>query len=441
MKENLPVRNDEQNLKRDLKLMDAIWVGLGSILGTGIFVSIGIASGITGPSVILAITIAAFVATFNALSAAQLAATHAVSGGTYEYGYHYLGPLWGFLAGWIFLLAKSASAATAALGFAGYTLAALGVDGVSHIWLAFIVVIGLTLIVLTGARRTSLVNSIIVTMTLIALLSFVITGFYFQITSETSAGFKPFFRGDGFADVSAKVFEATALMFVAYTGYGRIATLAEEVENPKKIIPQAIITTLIVSGVIYISVSVAGIGSVGADFLYRATEGKAAPLTLAAKTFGLPYLPGVIATGAATAMLGVLLNLILGLSRVLLAMGRRGDMPVGVARLDFLHRSPWVAVAGTGTLIALLTLIGSVKITWSFSALTVLLYYAITNAAALAIPHELRLYPRWISSAGLASCLFLTLYIDQAVWLSGCILIAAGIAWFMIVSFMRSRRR
>lgn len=430
-----------QRLKRELNLMDAVWMGLGSILGTGIFVSVGIAAGITGPSVILAITIAAFVATFNALSAAQLAATHAVSGGTYEYGYHYLGPFWGFLAGWTFLLAKSASAATAALGFAGYALAALGVANVSHVWLAFIVVISLTLVVLTGARRTSLANTVIVTMTLIALVSFVITGIYSRVTSETSAGFTPFFRGDGFADVFVKLFEATALMFVAYTGYGRIATLAEEVENPKKTIPQAIIATLIVSGVIYISVSVAGIGSVGAEFLYQATEGKAAPLTLAAKTFGLPYLPGVIAIGAATAMLGVLLNLILGLSRVLLAMGRRGDMPAGVTRLDSSHRSPWIAVATTGIFIALLTLVGSVKLTWSFSALTVLLYYAITNAAALAIPSELRLYPRWISCMGLGSCLFLTLYLDRAIWLSGCVLITAGAAWYIIARFMRSRQR
>ncbi len=416
-------------------------MGLGSILGTGIFVSIGLAAGIAGPSVIVAIALAAFVATFNALSAAQLAAAHPVSGGTYEYGYHFLRPVWGFLAGWLFLLAKSASAATAALGFAGYVLTMLGLGNVSHAMVAAGVVIVLTSVVLLGARRTSHVNTLIVSVTLVALVAFVAAGVYRQLVAADSLHFQPFFRGADDKAVTLNLFEATALMFVAYTGYGRIATMAEEVENPRKVIPRAVIVTLVVSGALYIGVSVAGIGSVGADFLYRATEGEAAPLTLAARTFGIPYLPELIAIGAATAMLGVLLNLVLGLSRVLLAMGRRGDMPEVVARVDERHNSPWVAVAIMGGVIALLTLVGSVKTTWSFSALTVLLYYSITNAAALAIPSDQRLYPRWISWAGLTACVFLTFFIDPAVWISGATLAGVGLIWFFVARFCAMRRK
>ena len=114
-------------LKRELGIFGATLMGLGSIVGTGVFVSIGIAAEIAGPGVIVAVAIAALVAVCNGLNSAQLAANHPVSGGTYEYGYKYLNPWLGFTAGWIFLLAKTASAATAALGFAGYFLNAVGV--------------------------------------------------------------------------------------------------------------------------------------------------------------------------------------------------------------------------------------------------------------------------------------------------------------------------
>ncbi len=123
-------------LKRDLGLIGATMMGLGSIVGTGVFVSIGVAAGVTGPSVVLAIVLAALVATCNALSSAQLAASHPVSGGTHEYGYRYLHPALGFTAGWMFLCAKIASAATAALGFAGYLLHLLGITSISMIPIA-----------------------------------------------------------------------------------------------------------------------------------------------------------------------------------------------------------------------------------------------------------------------------------------------------------------
>ncbi len=157
-------------LKRELGVPGAILMGLGSIVGTGVFVSLAIAAGIAGPAVILAVAIAALVAICNGLSSAQLAANHAVSGGTYEYGYRYLNPWLGFIAGWLFLLAKSASAATAALGFAGYLLNALGLS--RQEWLvplALGTVLVLTLVVLSGIQRSNQVNIAIVSITLLSL--------------------------------------------------------------------------------------------------------------------------------------------------------------------------------------------------------------------------------------------------------------------------------
>ncbi len=422
-----------KRFKRELSLFDALMMGLGSILGTGIFVSIGLAAGIAGPAVIVAIVLAAVVATFNALSSAQLAAAHPVSGGTYEYGYEYLRPSLGFTAGWTFLLAKSASAATAALGFAGYLLAFTGIFEGGKTLVAFVTVVVLTAVVLSGIRRSSRLNTTIVAITLFSLAAFALSGMWTQFTDGGTNHYRPFFQGQGPSGVAHNLFHACALMFVAYTGYGRIATLAEEVTDPKRTIPRAIIATLVVSAVIYLAVSVAGIGSVGSDFLYQATEGEAAPLEWAAREFGFPMLPGLVAIGAATAMLGVLLNLVLGLSRVLLAMGRRGDMPGFLARLDGSGATPVAAVLAVGILIAGLTLIGSVRTTWSFSAFTVLVYYAITNAAALALPPHLRLFPRWISIAGLMACLFLAFWIERQIWITGVLLILAGLGWHFLM--------
>ncbi|MFP4124641.1 APC family permease, partial [Coleofasciculus sp.] len=186
----MPKSNPPPSLKRELDVRGAILVGLGSMVGTGVFVSIGIAAGVAGTSVILAVAIAALLAACNGLSSAQLAANHSVSGGTYEYGYRYLTPWLGFTAGWMFLLAKTASAATAALGLAGYLLNALRLDATQ--WLvpmALVTVVILTLIVLGGIRRSNLTNLIIVSITLLSLMIFIITG----LPHITPENFTPFF--------------------------------------------------------------------------------------------------------------------------------------------------------------------------------------------------------------------------------------------------------
>jgi APA family basic amino acid/polyamine antiporter len=181
--------------------------------------------------------------------------------------------------------------------------------------------------------------------------------------------------------------------------------------------------------VLYTAVALVGIGVVGAEVLGEAATEQAAPLQVAARTFPVPGSAQVLAIGAITAMLGVLLNLLLGLSRVLLAMGRRRDMPPVVARLNSEGTAPSVAVVVVGVAIASLTLIGNVKTTWSFSAFTVLIYYALTNLAALWLPSEQRLYPRWIAWVGLAACLFLAFWVERQIWLVGIGLLLAGLLW------------
>jgi basic amino acid/polyamine antiporter, APA family len=313
----------------------------------------------------------------------------------------------------MFLCAKTASAATAALGFAGYFLNATGFDEKHLIPIALGVVVVLTLIVCGGIRLSNRINIVIVSTTLFALMAFVFAGASSVSTSQLAMTIEP-----------ASLMNATALMFVAYTGYGRIATLGEEVIEPRRTIPRAIIFTLLVSMLVYGAVAIVAVGTVGADRLFAATTARAAPLEIVSREFPL-RIHWLVAIGAMTAMLGVLLNLLLGLSRVFLAMGRRGDMPSGLTNIS-------IAVLATGSIIGGLVLIGNVKTTWSFSAFTVLIYYAVTNLAALQLKKEDRLYPRALAVLGLFACLCLAFSIERNVWLGGLAVLAAGLLWYRI---------
>lgn len=439
MNENAPNDHEEGKLARVVGVSGAVFMGLGSILGTGIFVSIGIAAGITGPSVVLAVALGALVATFNGLSSAQLAASHPVSGGTYEYGHRYLNPTLGFTAGWMFLCAKSASAATAALGFAGYLLAFFGPSPqTAHVLIGVAAVGVLTVVVALGLRLSSRTNAAIVTVTLSGLAAFVILGAP-DALDEGTRPFVPFFETDNGGIRS--LLHASALMFVTYTGYGRIATLGEEVENPQKSIPRAVIITLVVTMLLYVSVVVVAVGVSGADGLAEATRSSSAPLEVVAGRLSLSWVGWLVSIAAITAMAGVLLNLLLGLSRVLLAMARRGDMPRGLAKVEERHGSPRRAVVVVGVLIAVLTSLGSVKTTWAFSAFTVLVYYALTNLAALKLPQECRRYPRWIPMLGFVSCLGLAFFVDVVIWAVGLGLVLVGLLWHAVASRRSSRSK
>lgn len=421
-------------LRRELGLFGAMMMGLGSIIGTGVFVSIGIAAGVTGPAVTLAILLAAVVATFNGLNSAQLAANQPVSGGTYEYGYRLLSPGLGFTAGWMFLLAKSASAATAALGVSGYLGQLVGWQADSLIPVALFALLLLTLLVILGLRRSNQVNIIVVSITIFALLAFILTG----LGQMDGANLTPFFDSPEGGFSLGAFLQAVALMFVAYTGYGRIATLGEEVRDPKRTIPRAVIATLSVTALLYVLVGFVAVAVAGAPVIAEATATGAAPLEVVAELMNAPTLVLLIAIGAITAMIGVLLNLLLGLSRVALAMGRRRDLPPEIALLNNSGTTPTNAVIVIAVIIGILVFTGDVRTTWSFSAFTVLIYYAITNLAALQLSADERIFPRWIAWAGLAACLFLAFWVDAGIWLLGLVLIIVGLIW---QQFARTRFR
>jgi len=405
-------------MDRTVGLRGAVLLGLGSILGTGVFVSLGLAVGVTGSWAVLALCLAAMLAAFNALSSAELAASHPVSGGTYAYGYRYLGPDFGFGAGLAFLLAKSASAAAAAIGLSGYVLAGLGMDPALTNLVASVVVVAMTGLVVLGLRRANPVNALLVTVTLLVLIILSAMALLSPAGEQVANPTTPF--------APASFLEATALLFVAFTGYGRIATLGEEVRSPRRTIPRAIILTLLVSTCLYLAILTGGLNVLGAAQFADATTRTAAPLQAVAARLGAPWLSLLVIVAAVTAMAGVLLNLILGLSRVVLAMGREGDLPLRLGQLDR-GGQPLAASLCVGAVIAAMAAFGGLALVWSFSAFTVLVYYAITNLAALRLGPAERLCPPIVPALGLVGCLGLSVWLQPFIILTATAILALAL--------------
>ncbi|WP_417683603.1 APC family permease [Pseudidiomarina aquimaris] len=401
-----------QQLVRSTALFGAVILGLGSIVGTGAFVSIGFGYALAGEWLLYAILLAAFVALCNGLSSAQLAAVHPVSGGTYEYGYKFLNHDLGFVAGWFFIAAKSASAAAAALASAWLMNQYLGWPewAVTSIAIGFIVF--LTALVLAGLRRSNQVNALLVGLAIASLIVFV-------VWSAQAPRPAAFVRDS--AEFSLRDFLAAAgLLFVAYTGYGRIATMGEEVQEPRRVIPRAIIATMVVVTVLYGAVAWALMQRnplfIGEDFIL--TQLMAPGL---ARDF--------VFIGAILAMLGVTLNLILGVSRVVLAMARRGDLPHAWATLNSTRTSAPTATWVTAAVMIAIAALGGIRLAWTFSAFTVLIYYSITNLAALKVQREQRFIAKTWSLLGLVGCVSLAAMLHVGTVFIGLVLLILGLAW------------
>lgn len=401
-----------QQLVRSTSLVGAIILGLGSIIGTGAFVSIGFGYALAGEWLLYAIVLAAFVALCNGLSSAQLAAVHPVSGGTYEYGYKFLNHDLGFVAGWFFIAAKSASAAAAALASAWLVNQYFGWSEWAVVALAIGFIVFITLLVLAGLRRSNQVNALLVGLAIVSLIVFVVwTAQAPRPTASLSQA--PAFNLKDFL-------AAAALLFVAYTGYGRIATMGEEVQQPRRIIPRAIIATMVVVTVLYVAVAWALMQRnplyIGEDFILTQLM-----------TPGLTR--DFVFIGAILAMLGVTLNLVLGVSRVVLAMARLGDLPRNWADLNSVRTAAPKATIVTALVMIIIAAFGGIRLAWTFSAFTVLIYYSITNLAALKVQQGQRFIAKAWSVFGLVGCLSLAVMLNVNTVFVGLLLLVVGLAW------------
>jgi len=408
------IQKKESELVRALTLKDTVGIGLGAIIGAGIFVVTGVAAGIAGPAFIAGLIIAGIIALFNGLSSAQLAAVYPQSGGTYEYGYKLLNPAFGFSAGWMFLISKLSAAGVVAIGFGSYFSQLVSVA--SPLTYSISAVIFLTVANYFGIKKAGTLNLIIVIMTLFSLIYLIISGLP-EIKGENFIPFAP----NGILSIA----ESSALLFFAFTGYARIATLAEEVKDPEKTIPKAIIITIVTAILLYTAVSVVMIGVAGT----KEISGSRSPLQVVAGSLNAPLLKTIITIGASTAMLGVLLSQILGISRMMLAMGRRNDLPPALQKIHKNYKVPHIGIIFTGLIILVLTIIGSFEFILGSAAFTILLYYSITNIAALKQLKREQKYGKVIPVLGFIGCILMSLSLPVKVIITGCGLLAAGFAF------------
>jgi len=413
-------------LRRDLGLRDAVGIGFGAIVGAGVFVVTGLAAGIAGPALLLALPLAAIAAAANALSSAQLAASYPQAGGTYEYGYRVLHPWAGFAAGWMFLASKTAAAGTVGLGIAAYLeRIAPGLPGRAVALAAIVLFTGVNAL---GVRKSSVVNLAIVAVSTLTLLAFAAAG----LARFDAANLRPFAPAG-----AGGVLRAAALLFFAYTGYARVATLGEEVREPRRTIPRAILITVASVSVLYLLVAVAAVGGAGTAALART----GAPLAEAARAMRIPALEPVVAAGAVCAMLGVLLSQLLGLSRMVFAMARRGDLPPALSRVEERSGAPVRAVLLVGAGAALAAAFGTLRWIVPAASFAILLYYAVANLAALRMPREARLYPNAVAAVGLAGCLVLAASLAPVTIGVGLAVLAAGFIVRLAVRALAPARR
>ena len=405
----------EPALERRLGTGDAVVIGLGSMIGAGVFSAFGPAARAAGAGLLIGLVLAAAIAYCNATASAQLAAVYPTSGGTYVYGRERLGPWWGFIAGWGFVIGKTASCAAMALTFASYAIPGPGAPEWLQRIAAVAAVVALCALNYRGITKTAVLARILVACTLIALTAFVV-GIALAKPSHLSLGVWPTAPLYG-------VLQSAGLLFFAFAGYARIATMGEEVRDPARTIPRAITLALVIAVAIYLVVGVAALLAAGPDRLARA----AAPLTEAVRAVGATALVPVLATGGALASLGALLALIAGLGRTTLAMARNHDLPVWLAAVHPRHRVPHHAEIALGVVVCFLVATVDLRGVIGFSSFGVLIYYAIANAAAYTLPGAGR-WARVRDVCGVAGCLLLVSTLPWQSAVAGLGMFAIGIA-------------
>lgn len=403
-------------LRRRLGVPDAVVIGLGSMLGAGVFVVFAPAAAAAGSAgLLIALALAGFIAWCNATSSARLAARYPESGGTYVYGRERLHPFAGFLAGWGFVVGKTASCAAMALTIGAYLW-----PGRARL-VAVLAVVAVTAVNVRGIGKTATATRVLVGVTLTVLALVAVTG----------APHVAVDRLDGLAGTGIRgVLTAAGLLFFAFAGYARIATLGEEVREPERTIPRAVPLALGVVLAIYLVLAVVALGVLGEDRL----AGSAAPLADVVTAAGLPGLAWLVRAGATVAVTGVLLSLLAGVGRTTLAMARRRDLPGALAAVHPRYRVPHRAELAVAAVVIVVVALGDVRGAIGFSSCTVLVYYAIANASALTLGREpgRKVPVQLLAALGLVGCLVLAVNLPVASVLAGFGVLALGAIWYAL---------
>ncbi|MBX3100537.1 MAG: amino acid permease [Salinibacterium sp.] len=410
-------------LVRRLGLGDAVVIGLGSMIGAGLFAAFSPAALAAGNGLLVGLAVAALVAFFNATSSAQLAAQYPSSGGTYVYGRERLGPWWGFAAGWSFVIGKTASCAAMAMTFAAYAAPAGWERPV-----AIGAVVLLVAVNLRGITRTAMLTRIIV---VVVLLTLAVT-----VAASAATGLPQSVALDAPSLISAGpygILQSAGILFFAFAGYARIATMGEEVKDPARTIPLAIILALGIAVTLYAIVAVVLLTGLGAAQLAASS----APLSDLVASGPWSWATPVVRVGAAAASLGALLALIAGIGRTTLAMAREGDLPRGLAAVHPRFRVPYRAEIALGIVVCAVIAVADLRGAIAFSSFGVLLYYFVANLAAFTQTEPNRRYPRMLQVVGAIACLLLVATLPPLGIAVGASVLVAGLLLRLVLRGIR----
>jgi APA family basic amino acid/polyamine antiporter len=414
------VTSPSGELARRLTTGDAVLIGLGAMLGAGVFAAPGPAAAAAGTWLLASLAIAAVVAYANATSSAQLAALYPESGGTYVYARKRLGPYWGFLAGWSFVVGKTASLAAMALTFGAY----LSEDLARPVAIA--AVLAMAVVNYRGVektvRLTRVIVAVVVATLVVVVLGALLGGGVATVEVDLSLPSGPF-----------GIVQGAGLLFFAFAGYARLATLGEEVVDPATTIPRAIPIALGIVVAVYAVVLSAVLLALGP----AALAASPAPLADAVAAGCWASLTPVVRVGAAVAALGVLLSLLAGISRTALSMARRRELPGVLDAVHPTYRTPYRAEVSVAVIVCAIVAVADLREAIGFSSFAVLTYYGLANASAWRLGSEERRWPRWLAGLGVVLCAVLALTLPSVAVLGGVVLLAVGSAVWLVT---RGRR-
>lgn len=414
----------QPRLGRTIGLLDATMIGLGAMIGAGIFVASGVAADSAGSLLPLAVLIAGIPAVFNGLSAAANAVVFPRPGGTYLFARELLTPFLGFVAGWMFVFAIIVGDTAIALGFGAYVNSVLPILPVRLVGLGLVVVI--TTINFMGIGLVTWINNWLTSFKVGVLVFFIVVGAAILCSGAApAAAVMP--------SAPAGVLEAAALLFFAYPGYGRVATLAGEVRDPRRTIPRAVLLALVIVVVLYVLTTYVAVLLVGAPAL----ASSAAPLVVAISVTGAGWMMTILAAGGSIATASILLIDITALSRVVLAMARNGDLPGYFGQINPRQASPSRAVVAAGATIGVLVLAADLSTLIAASSFALLLYYMLTNASASRLSSDVRLIPAIVPIVGFIACLGLVVFLPLSAISLGTLVLGIGVVAYGVRALLR----
>jgi len=396
-------------LKRTLNLFDATAIGIGAIIGAGIFVVLGIAVDYAGPAVVVSMVVAGIVALFSALSFAELGSAIPKEGGTYEFAYQLISPSVAFLSGCLWLFGQTVAGAAVSLGLASYFVAVFPFFPSKVV--AVSAALLLTTLNLIGTKHSAMINNILVLIKIVILCLFIGFG-VFQVNPTNYSQFAP----NGFVGI----LQGAGFIFFAYLGFGRIAALGGEVKNPKRNLPLAILIALAISVVLYVMTGLVATGLQD----YRILAGSGSPLADAVKVTGNFTLVAAISFGALVATTSVLLTNLIGLSRVSFAMANNGQLPKSMSKIHAKLGTPYISILVTGMLMTILAYVSDLRQTAAITSISILSTHIILHFSVVRLrkktpdlkTFKAPLYPL-IPALGIVSCIILMFSLPIEAWI------------------------